>query len=67
MVLRPNEDDKRRKYDASTATKGAARPGERSVPDKANLFSRNGFQWSRQSHAGASSRWRHLDLEPHQF
>jgi hypothetical protein len=58
VVLRPNEDDKRRNYDASTAPKGAAGLGERSVQDEANLFSRNGFQWNRQANSGASSRSR---------
>lgn len=58
MVLRPNEDDKRPNYDASTAPKGAAGLGERSVQDETNLSSRNGFQLNPQSYTGASSRSR---------
>jgi hypothetical protein len=58
MVLRPNEDDKRRNYDASTAPKGAVELGERLGCDEANLFSRNGFPLNPQSCSGASSRSR---------
>ncbi len=38
MVLRPNEDDKRQNYDASTASKAVARLGERRVRDETNLI-----------------------------
>jgi hypothetical protein len=62
MVLRPNEDDKRPNYDASTAPRAAAGLGARSVQDEANLFSADGFQLNPQFYSGA-----HLDLEPHQF
>jgi hypothetical protein len=49
MVLRPNEDDKRQNYDASTTPKGAPGLGERSLQGEANLSSRNGFQLNPQS------------------
>ena len=43
VVIRPNEDDKRQKYDASTARKGATELGERSMRETANLFSPEDF------------------------
>ena len=63
MVLRPDEDDNRRNYDASTAPKGAVELGERLDCAEANLFSKERLPMEPL----VLLLGRHLDLEPHQF